>query len=118
MCESGSAGWLQFSVRQEIPNLKTADYAISQIWSGGELGSLPQPGCCGNNIEEMKAIEKRNPRMKPSMHLGPQSAKGIFDGQENSEGQVKYCRCTFFWTCHAGSRRSASLPRLMSGHAM
>ena len=22
----------------------------------------------------------------------------------NSEGQVKYFRCTFFWTCHAGSR--------------
>jgi hypothetical protein len=27
-------------------------------------------------------------------------------------------RRTFFWTCHAGSRRSASLPRPMSGRAM
>src|SRR5208282_6505164 len=34
----------------------------------------------------------------------PQAKRG-----NNSEGQVKYCRRTFFWTSHAGSRRSASL---------
>src|SRR5271166_50144 len=40
------------------------------------------------------------------------------EGGTNSEGQVTHCRRTFFWICHAGSRRSAPLPRPMSGRAM
>jgi hypothetical protein len=41
---------------------------------------------------------------------GPRAKAGAFAyaGGTNSEGQVKYCRCAFSWTCHAGSRGSAS----------
>ena len=71
------AGWLQFSVWQEIPNLKTADYA--------DFADL-------ENSEGLRTPEN--------------------SVRENSEGQVKYCHCTFFG--YATPDRAGALPRLMS----
>jgi len=39
--------------------------------TSADFGPLAQPDCCGNNIEEPKAIVRKNLRMKPSMHLDP-----------------------------------------------
>jgi hypothetical protein len=54
------------------------------------LGPLPQPDDCGNSVEVMKATKSKTLRMKPTMHVGPERAKGNFReemgvGIQNSE---------------------------------
>lgn len=43
--------------------------------AGASFGTPARPDCSEKNIEEMKAVRRKNLRMRPSMHANPQRAK-------------------------------------------